>query len=383
MKTKLYFWTQFLKNDNLFNKKAFILVALFTTLLTGKAFTQEQGVKFEKMTLSQAMVEAAADKDNPKLIFVDCYTKWCIPCLEMSRNVFTQKVCGDFFNPRFISVKLDMEDKEEGSDVRKKYSIAAFPTFLILNSKGEEINRIVGAAKAEEFIEKVKAALDPANSLNGLKTAFETKKDMLTGIPYAKALLERSMDASQVFLYLFEHSRDFERFSREYLELVLSTIKFTDPLFKKIMLEKTRINKYMGTKAIDRLIFDMVRKDMYFIANGMEERFNVKYSPEEVEEVAYTIALLDLPLSDPETHMCRIALFVVNKDFDGMIEYYNKYIWQLPPSVFKGIVEGLLTSKLPQMTDSQKNAVKNYYESASKALRSEAKQYDSKAENLK
>ncbi len=382
METKFCMQTHFLKRSYI-NIKTFILAVLFSTFLTGKAFTQDQGVKFEKITLSQAIAKAAADKKNSTMVFVDCYTKWCVPCMEMSRNVFTQKVCGDFLNSGFISIKLDMEDKGEGSDVQKKFTITAFPTFLILNSKGEEVNRIVGSAKAEEFIEKVKAAIVPANSLNGLKAAFEANKNMLTGLPYAKALLEHSMDASPVFIYLFENSQDFERFSKDYLELVLSSIRFTDPLFKRIMLEKTRINKYMGTDEINRLIFDMVRKNMYCIANGVDKRYNVKYSAEEVQEVAYTIALLGLPLDEPETHICRIALYVVNKDIDGMIEYYNKYIWNLYPSVYKGILEGILSSKIPQMTDNQKNAVKKYYESASKSLGSEARQYGSNAENVK
>lgn len=41
--------------------------------------------------------------------------------------------------------------------------------------QGQEINWVVGKSPADEFIEKVKTALDPKNSLPGLKAAYEEK----------------------------------------------------------------------------------------------------------------------------------------------------------------------------------------------------------------
>lgn len=342
----------------------------------------QQGIIFHDLTLSQAMSRAADEKD-PKLIFVDCYTSWCVPCLEMSRMEFPKQVCGDYFNPRFVSVKFDME-KGEGIEIKKKYNVTAYPTFLILNTKGEEINRLVGKAGAEEFIEKVKAALDPKNSLTGLRAAYEEKKNMSTGLPYAEALIQNSRDPLPVLDYLYDHSMDFERFSTSYLDLVFGAVKFGSPLFRKVLLDKVRLDQALGTEVINKIIFDKIRKDMYCIATETGARYNVFYTPEQVEEIAYTIALLKLPSDDAQNHICRIALYVVNKDMDGLIAYYKRYIRQLPSdNAFKGILDGILMSKAPRATEAQKAAIKEYFQHVAGSLEKEAGHYRNTADNIK
>ena len=51
-------------------------------------------------------------------------------------------------------------EKGEGVDVAKRYSVKAYPTFLILDSDGEEVGRIVGGADADRFIEEVRKVLE-------------------------------------------------------------------------------------------------------------------------------------------------------------------------------------------------------------------------------
>ena len=84
--------------------KNFILFTCLLFLYTS-SFCQE-GIHFEPLTFEQAKAKAKAEK---KLIFMDCYTSWCGPCKYMTEQVFTRKEAGTYFNPRFISVKFDME----------------------------------------------------------------------------------------------------------------------------------------------------------------------------------------------------------------------------------------------------------------------------------
>ena len=364
--------------------RMFFYSLLLSVVLVVKGFAQDKGTNFQHISLAEALKKvAAAGEKSPKLVFVDCYTSWCVPCAEMARTVFPEKVIGDFMNPRFISVKLDMEKDTEGREVLKKYGITAYPTFLILDAKGEEVNRIVGGAKTQDFLEKLEAALKEENSIHGLKAAFEKEKTMATGLPYMKALIGRSMDPSGVFNVLFDSLSDAYRFNTEYLGIVFSTIRFGDPLFKKIMLEKPRIDRAIGEGVINRMVYDMVRKHMYLIASESGDRYNVHYTPQEVEFIAYTMALLNLPLEEPETHMFRIALYVANKDMDGMIGYFRKYIWNLKPEAYKGILEGMLTSKYPRLTDAQKKAVRQYFEFAKDIYGRQSKNYGESLERMK
>ena len=99
-----------------------------------------------------------AVKEN-KPIFVDCFTSWCGPCHMMSTKVFPTKEAGDFFNPRFVNIKIDME-KGEGKELLKRWKIDAFPTYLILNSEGEVVYTSKGYIPAPELIKRMQEGLD-------------------------------------------------------------------------------------------------------------------------------------------------------------------------------------------------------------------------------
>lgn len=358
------------------------IVSIFLTIgVICNHNTLAQGIVFQALTMKQAIAKAA-DPADPKLIFVDCYTSWCGPCIEMAKQEFPKKVAGDFFNPKFVSVKFDIE-KGEGIDIGKKYDVKIFPTFLILDAKGEEINRVVGKAGAEEFIEKVKNALKPDNSMAGMKAAYEKEKNMMTALPYAKALADNGRDPSAVLTEVFDVAQDFERFSVDYLRLALESTDFGSPFFRKLMLDKRRIDLSLGEEVANEMIFNKVRKHMYLIANETGARYNVFYTPQQVEDIAYTISMLKMDPLKHELHMCRVALYVVNKDLDGMIDYYKRYIVKLPDDdVFKGILDGILSTKYPKATDAQKAGIKEYFQLGQKNYERQAKHYREQVENM-
>ena len=128
---------------------------LFLTMMSlmAVAVMSAQGVAFEPegTTLEQASAKAKAEN---KLIFLDAYTQWCGPCKMMSRTVFPQEIVGNALNPRFISIKIDMESAY-GAPLAKKLQITAYPTFVIFNADAQEIGRFLGGSSAEEFIKRV------------------------------------------------------------------------------------------------------------------------------------------------------------------------------------------------------------------------------------
>ncbi|MBQ9284702.1 MAG: thioredoxin family protein [Bacteroidaceae bacterium] len=118
------------------------------------AVMMAQGVAFEPegTTLEQASAKAKAEN---KLIFLDCYTQWCGPCKKMSKEVFPQEKVGEFMNPKFVSIKIDMES-EYGAPLAKKLQIQAYPTFVIFNANAQEISRFLGYHATDAFIDVVK-----------------------------------------------------------------------------------------------------------------------------------------------------------------------------------------------------------------------------------
>ncbi len=96
--------------------------------------------------------------DGKKGVIIDFYADWCIPCKELDAITFSDpEVISESKN--FITLKADMTKSlaPEVSELRDKYKIVGVPTILILNSKGEEVNRITGFVNADEFLKIIRS----------------------------------------------------------------------------------------------------------------------------------------------------------------------------------------------------------------------------------
>ncbi|WP_316747288.1 thioredoxin family protein [Pedobacter gandavensis] len=144
---------------------------LFLLLLIATGIKAQEGIKFNQTTTWAATTAKSAEEG--KLIFVDCYTSWCAPCKWMDKNVFVDPAVADFFNTHFINAKIDME-KGEGIELRKKYNVQSFPTFLFVNDKGEVIHRTASKMTVAEFLEEGKIAADPKRNLSFLTSKYES-----------------------------------------------------------------------------------------------------------------------------------------------------------------------------------------------------------------
>lgn len=130
----------------------------------------------------------AAAKTSDKLLFIDCHTSWCGPCKLLAKDVFTIDSVADFFNTNFINMKMDME-KGEGIELKKRYSVEAYPTLLLLNGEGKEIFRSVGGCTAPVLMSRFREGMNPENSISLLEKEFaEGKCESVLAEKYFSAL---------------------------------------------------------------------------------------------------------------------------------------------------------------------------------------------------
>ena len=92
------------------------------------------------------------------MIFMDAYATWCGPCKGMAKNVFTDKRVGEFFNEKFINVKMDME-KGEGPALARKYGVRAYPTLFFLDASGKIQGKEMGYHNNSQLIGIAQKAL--------------------------------------------------------------------------------------------------------------------------------------------------------------------------------------------------------------------------------
>lgn len=138
------------------SKRGFLLFIL--TVFVISAPLRAEGIAFFHGTWKETLAKAKAEN---KLVFVDFYTQWCGPCLNMAQTVFVLPEVGAFYNTNFVSAKIDTENGE-GIELAKKYGVRSFPTYMFIDPATENaVHRSSSRQTEEQFIATGKAALIP------------------------------------------------------------------------------------------------------------------------------------------------------------------------------------------------------------------------------
>ncbi|NJD23300.1 MAG: protein-disulfide reductase DsbD [Melioribacter sp.] len=137
------------------NVKAFrIFKIVFSLIVIGVsiyALFPSKNLEPEWQKFSEVKYEQSL-KNNERMV-IDFYADWCIPCKELDALTFSDsRVLGRM--EKFTSYKVDMTKtlSDETEVLRTKFKIIGMPTVLIINAKGEEVERLTGFVNADEFL---------------------------------------------------------------------------------------------------------------------------------------------------------------------------------------------------------------------------------------
>jgi thiol:disulfide interchange protein DsbD len=130
-------------------------------ILAGILFTaglRDKGMAWENYS-DENLREA---KENGMPVLLDFYADWCIPCLELDRNTWTDpdviKATKDI---KRLKVDLTQFDSQESENIRKKFDISGVPTIVFIRTDGSEAvnSRTVGFVAPKDFLQKLKDAM--------------------------------------------------------------------------------------------------------------------------------------------------------------------------------------------------------------------------------
>ena len=156
-----------------------LLILLFSCSTTNNKDSDSKAeeslaVRFQKTLFSEA---AAKAKQENKLMLMDVYATWCVPCKELDKTVFSDDKIGEFINSKFVSLKVDGE-KGEGPELMEKFGVPGYPTIILFDSDGKEIDRLVGfGGDKDDYIQTIQNYLEGKNTLKDYLARLENENN--------------------------------------------------------------------------------------------------------------------------------------------------------------------------------------------------------------
>ncbi len=256
------------------------LWALFTVL------TVAAQTDFRHLTYEEGLAVA---KSEQKLLFLDFYTDWCGPCKMMMNNVFPKKEVGDYFNAKFVCLKVNAE--KEGVDLAKKHEVKAYPTFVVMDAEEKVLGTKVGGNfDSMAFIEEIDRLTDSEKTPERMQQRYESGErsaDLVSA--YAAYMMEKAREgrrpdkammekAKQMVSDYYDSLTDAQRLSSENLfiftsftesveesavqYMIANREKFDETSKEKIfeqidMLYAKQVNLYMSGASLDEKYQDL------------------------------------------------------------------------------------------------------------------------------
>ncbi len=312
---------RFVKISAGMKKVLYVFVAFF--MLQMGAFAQ---TNFEELTLAKALEKAKAEN---KLVFVDTYTSWCMPCKYMANTIFPKSEMGEYLNPRFVCVKYNTEEGE-GAEIMKRYEISAFPTFLILNTEGEVQHKIVGGSEtAKDFIKRVAEGLDEDKAIGILAAKYgRGDRDIELLVKYARALLAVDDPLTvQVANELISKLNDSQRVDSAYWFIYEHPVltQVGSPNMEYLLANTERFQKSIGAGRVNEKIATAFDLQLTNMITGRDRQSGV----EAIDKVEKEMEKYEFPSKSRLKLFVEIARVQRSGDVEKLLQVCEKNIPQI------------------------------------------------------
>ncbi len=120
----------------------------------------EMRVPFSNIN-TRAWEDAQAQaSEEDKLMFVDFDADYCATCRRMDKTTYMDATLADFIRQKVVALRVNVQDFD-GVEWSQKYNVEVLPTMLVLNSKGEVVERLIGYQSAAVLLQKLQSYSAP------------------------------------------------------------------------------------------------------------------------------------------------------------------------------------------------------------------------------
>lgn len=307
---------------------------IITCLMFAAATVFSQGIQFTEGTWQSVKDKAAAEN---KLIMVDAFADWCVPCKMMAKDVFTKSEVGEFYNSTFINYQIDAE-KGEGVDFAKEYQIEFYPTILYIDGSGKVVEKKIGAMSPELFLAAGKNVANPETRFSTLEEKYKAgdrNPELVRN--YMRALSTSMQPYEEVMTEYFKTQPQEEWTNNENASLIVDLV--FDPksdLFRYMVANRDKFAEIKGEKAVDDKIFNAYGYDIFQNASMWSEKDLEKYFSD--------IESLGLKLPNQFRYRSYVDFYQAKGDWKKFVKYADDYINKYFDYSDKQAASGLLNS---------------------------------------
>lgn len=252
-----------------------------------------------------------------KVIFLDGYTAWCAPCKKMEKEVFTRTEIANYFNQKFINVKYDMEGGE-GSILKERFGVQAFPTYLFITPEGQVVHRIIGAHTAgNDFFDWSKMAVTPGKSYVELEQRYQNGErspammfDYMLVLHMAGELeKEARLKGDYLALMTKDHFMDISYWSaiKRFLD------NPTSREFRILLDNRKEIGTAVGQADVDEKIYETIDQQIKTNRNFIAYEGHL-FDNEAAHELVELLENMDMPRRNELLARAKAVLLIRNGD---------------------------------------------------------------------
>ncbi|MDE0053285.1 MAG: thioredoxin fold domain-containing protein [Gammaproteobacteria bacterium] len=200
-------------------------LAVLCCLLGSASLDSE--VHFHDLGFDEALERAEAEA---KVVFIDFFTTWCVPCKEMDATTFKDSDVSAWLAEHTVALKIDAEASETNRALAQRYGVRSFPNYVFISPNGDLMDRITGKRPPEEFIEHSNSALRGENAIARAQAALAAGNpedpSLRSRLADAYAELGQDQNALREYLWCFDVGmKNTESYGAVRLSFLLSDIE--------------------------------------------------------------------------------------------------------------------------------------------------------------
>ncbi|MBD3332273.1 thioredoxin fold domain-containing protein [candidate division GN15 bacterium] len=168
-----------------------ILTALLAMALITAGCSEKSGPAPLEPVYSDIAQAQEAARTHKLPLLMDFYTDECKWCKKLDTTVLNTAKAEEYFTTKMVLAKVNAHEQEALAD---KYSVSAFPTLVLLDTAGGEIDRIVGYREEGPFFSTLDDYLQGKGTLAFLVERYEAAPNRIL----AKKIADKYKYRSQI-----------------------------------------------------------------------------------------------------------------------------------------------------------------------------------------